>query len=94
MGQETSKEKETCEEFAKKCEEKWGKKVEKSCKDNHKCRCHHHGEWGGFYFLSFIGAAFYFCQNTPTFWLWLVGIFKALFWPAFLIYKVFTMIHL
>lgn len=90
MKEQTSKD--SCEDFAKKCEEKWEKKADK-CGKNNKCHCHH-GEWGGTYFLAFVGAAFYFCQGAPTFWLWLVGIFKALFWPAFLIYKVFTMIHL
>ena len=38
--------------------------------------------------LGFIGAAIYYLQNATTFWLGLVGIVKALFWPAFLVYKL------
>lgn len=38
------------------------------------------------YGLGFIGAAVYFIQHAPTVWLGLIGIVKALFWPAFLVY--------
>jgi len=43
---------------------------------------------GGFYFLSFIGAAVYFVQQANSFWGGALGILKALVWPAFLVYKV------
>ncbi len=42
---------------------------------------------GGIYGLAFIGAAIYFVQHATTFWGGVVGILKALVWPAILIYK-------
>ena len=44
------------------------------------------GGRGGFYFLGFIGAAIYFVSEASSFWYALLGIVKAVFWPAFLIY--------
>jgi hypothetical protein len=41
----------------------------------------------GIYGLAFIGAAIYFIQHATTFWEGVVGILKALVWPAVLIYK-------
>jgi len=39
------------------------------------------------YGLGFIGAAIYFIQHAPTFLLGVIGILKAIVWPAFLVYK-------
>ncbi|MDP2628447.1 MAG: hypothetical protein Q8P15_00950 [Nanoarchaeota archaeon] len=46
---------------------------------------------GGFYFLGFIGAAIYYLQTSTGFWNGVVGILKALVWPAFVIYKLLGM---
>jgi len=46
------------------------------------------GASGGIYGLAFIGAAIYFIQHATTFWMGALGVLKALFWPAVLIYKV------
>lgn len=43
---------------------------------------------GGVYGLAFIGALVYFIQHADTFWIGVLGFFKALLWPAFLIYKL------
>lgn len=43
---------------------------------------------GSVYFFGFIGAAFYYVQQSHTFWEGVVGVFKAFFWPAFLTYKL------
>ena len=43
---------------------------------------------GGIYGLAFIGALFYFIQQATTFWMGALGFFKALVWPAILIYKI------
>ncbi|HET9641486.1 MAG TPA: hypothetical protein VFP46_01385 [Candidatus Paceibacterota bacterium] len=48
--------------------------------------CTGSGAGAGVYGLGFIGAAVYFIQHAPTVWLGLIGIVKALFWPAFLVY--------
>lgn len=47
------------------------------------------GGSGGIWFLGFIGALAYNLQlHTGTFWLVVVACFKAVFWPAFLIYHL------
>jgi len=43
---------------------------------------------GGVYGVAFIGALVYFIQHATSFWNGVLGVFKALFWPAFLIYKL------
>lgn len=42
---------------------------------------------GGIYGLAFIGAAIYFIQHAETFWIGVLGILKAIVWPAILVYK-------
>lgn len=46
------------------------------------------GLFGGIYGLAFIGAAVYFIQHATSFWGGVLGFFKALFWPAILMYKL------
>ena len=57
---------------------KWSKNI--TCKpDDSTC--------GGFvYFLGIIGAAVYFISTTTGFWMGVLGVLKAIVWPAFLIY--------
>jgi len=43
---------------------------------------------GGVYGLAFIGALVYFIQHADSFGAGVLGFFKALLWPAFLIYKL------
>jgi hypothetical protein len=40
------------------------------------------------YGLGFIGAAIYFIQHATGFWMGVLGLLKALVWPAFLVYKL------
>lgn len=49
---------------------------------------HHHSQGGFVYFLGFIGAAVYYVQSATGFWMGVLGILKALVWPAFLVYKL------
>jgi hypothetical protein len=59
------------------------------CKPGHfGKRAMHKTSHGCVYGLAFIGAAVYFLQNSHTFWAGVLGILKALVWPAFLIYKL------
>ncbi len=44
------------------------------------------GTGGCFYFLGFIAALIYYITTALTFWDGVVGFFKAIFWPAFLVY--------
>jgi hypothetical protein len=39
------------------------------------------------YGLGFIGALVYFLQHATTFWIGLLGILKAIIWPAIVVYK-------
>jgi hypothetical protein len=71
-------------------------KTMEDCKDwkHHK----HHGNrgggmCGGVYGLAFVGAAVYFIQQSTTFWMGVLGILKALVWPALVIYKVLGLLH-
>ena len=48
----------------------------------------HNGMFGSVYGLAFIGAAVYFIQHATTFWEAVLGFFKAIFWPAMLMYKL------
>jgi hypothetical protein len=48
---------------------------------------------GGTYFLAFIGAAVYFIQQATSFGDGLVGILKAIVWPAVLLYDVLKYLH-
>ena len=49
---------------------------------------HGHGCGGAFYGLGFIGALVYYITTAPSFWAAVLGFFKALLWPAFLVYGV------
>ncbi len=59
----------------------------------HKCgkmRCG--GKSGAIYGLGLIGAAIYYIQHATTFWMGVVGVLKAIVWPAFLVYKAFELL--
>jgi len=43
---------------------------------------------GAVYGLGVIGAAVYYIQQATGFWMGVLGILKALVWPAFLVYKL------
>jgi hypothetical protein len=42
---------------------------------------------GAVYGLGFIGAAIYYISTAAGFWMGVLGILKALVWPAFLVYE-------
>jgi hypothetical protein len=68
------------------------------CKDEkwHKHKHWHHGDHGSnaLYGLGIFGAAFYFLQGATTFTAVVVGIIKAIFWPAFVVFKVLTFLKI
>jgi hypothetical protein len=43
---------------------------------------------GGFYGLGFLGAVIYYISTATGFWNAVLGILKAIVWPAFLIYHL------
>ena len=68
-----------------------GEKMEKECKGE-KCKpwkiehsqgC---GGSGAIYGLGFLGALFYYLSTATSLWAGILGVVKALLWPAFLVY--------
>ena len=49
----------------------------------------HSGMLGGGYFLAFIGALVYFIGHASGFWDGVLGVLKAIVWPAVLVYELF-----
>lgn len=49
---------------------------------------------GGFYLLTFIGAAVHFVQASEGFWGFVLALLKAAVWPAFLIERVFELLRI
>jgi hypothetical protein len=52
------------------------------------------GFFGGIYGMAFIGAAVYYIQHSTTFIAGVLGVIKALFWPAMLIYKLLELLKM
>lgn len=52
------------------------------------------GPFGGVYFLTIIGAAVYFVQNSVGFWGFILALLKALVWPAFVTYHVLGLLNI
>ena len=50
------------------------------------------GTGGCAYFLGFLGAAIYYITTAPSVWDAIIGFFKAIVWPAFLVYGVLLFI--
>lgn len=59
-------------------------------KTNH---IHTHSD-SAIYGLGVFGALFYFLQHAVTFNAVIIGIGKAIFWPAVLLFKVLTLLQL
>ncbi|RPH94576.1 hypothetical protein EHM69_07020 [candidate division KSB1 bacterium] len=64
-----------------------------SCRPNKK-RIDGCGAFGGIYGFAFIGAAVYYIQHSAGFWEGVLGVLKAIVWPAFVLYKVFEMLKM
>lgn len=60
-------------------------------KDSNCCKTNHTGNasGGAVYGLGFIGAAIYFISHATGFWMGVLGLLKAIVWPAFLVYEAF-----
>ena len=50
---------------------------------NHKCGC-----GSGLYCLGFLGALIYYISTATGFWHGVLGVLKAIVWPAFLVFEV------
>jgi hypothetical protein len=47
-----------------------------------------HGGGNAVYGLGLIGAAIFFIQHSATFWAGVLGLLKAIVWPAIILYKL------
>ena len=45
-----------------------------------------HASCGGSYFLGMVGSAVYFISTSTGFWNGVLGLLKALVWPAFVVF--------
>lgn len=52
------------------------------------------GDSGAIYGLGMVGAAIYFIQNANTFGEGMLGLLKAVLWPAILVHKVLGVLSL
>jgi len=50
------------------------------------------GAGGAVYGLGLIGAIVYYIQTADGFWLGVLGVLKALVWPAFLVYHLLKLV--
>ena len=49
---------------------------------------------GGIYGLAFIGALIYYISHATGFWMGVLGVLKAIVWPAFLIYELMSYLNM
>ena len=63
-------------------------RIKCSVKDNVSCN----GTGGCFYFLGFIAALIHYINTAPNIWVAILGFFKAIVWPAFLVYGLLVFI--
>ncbi|MBW2982442.1 hypothetical protein KY343_06190 [Candidatus Woesearchaeota archaeon] len=52
------------------------------------CKPHLNSKGGCTYFLGFLGSAIYYISTATGFWIGVLGVLKALFWPLFLVYEL------
>jgi len=77
-----------------------GTKIEKEFKDSDcnycsgskcyktKIKFSSDGTSGAIYGLGFLGAAIYYISTATSFWVGLLGVLKAIVWPAFLVFEL------
>lgn len=53
-----------------------------------------HGSSNTFYGMGFIGAVIYYISHATSLWMGLLGIVKAIFWPAFFVFYMFKSLGL
>ncbi len=46
------------------------------------------------YGLGFLGALVYYILHATSFWMGIIGVLKALVWPALLVYKAFEFLKM
>jgi hypothetical protein len=68
------------------------KEMKKEMKDKDYCKHHSYhagcGCGGAVYGLGFIGAVVYYVSTATSFWMGVVGVLKALVWPAIVVFEL------
>lgn len=65
------------------------------CKDKKGIKKHAgSGAAGTIWFLGFVGSAIYFIQQATSFGAGVIGLFKALVWPAFVVYNLMGLLNM
>ncbi len=64
------------------------KKMKNWCGMNMKDKMSPKSCGGWTYFLGVIGSAVYYISTTDGFWIGVLGVLKALVWPAFLVFQL------
>ena len=68
---------------------KCGDKTKGKDKDKDCAKCHgHHGHKCVFYGMGVIGAAVFYISTATGFWMGVLGVLKALVWPAMLVFHL------
>jgi hypothetical protein len=86
MPRKTGKSEEEWERFGTNMAKKWADPKMWKCAVQEKV--HWHGCGGAIYGLGFVGALIYYLTTAPSVWEAVVGFFKAIFWPAAIVYGV------
>lgn len=80
--------------------EKKSSECECECGEDCKCGCGS-SKWSSgkgmcdaVYGMGFVGAVIYFIQQADSFWVGVLGVLKALVWPAILIYRLLESFNL
>ena len=53
-----------------------------------KYKVHERGPAEAVYGLGLVGALIYYISHATSFWIGLLGVLKAILWPAFLVYEL------
>ena len=67
-------------------DEKTGKETKNWCGSGW-THMHGHGCGSALYGLGFLGALYYYLTTATSLWMGFIGVLKAIFWPAFLVYS-------
>lgn len=49
---------------------------------------------GAIYGIGILGALVYYLQHAGTIWIGVIGVIKAIFWPAVILYKVLELLKM
>ena len=91
VSKKTSVKKEIKKEISKELSEQDKKDLKKlKCSMKNCFQCN--GTGGCAYFLGFLGTLIYYVSTAPSTWDAVLGFFKAIVWPAFLVYGMLLFI--